>query len=113
MKKILFVVLGSVLLFGCSSVAHLQTDDGQVSVSKSNPAAIKAYSTAKIASEYIVIGEVVADVDAGEDAKAAVKKLKDEASKLGADAIINLRLEVDTGYWQNAIKATGTAVKLK
>ena len=75
--------------------------------------AVKVFSTAKIGQEYSIIGEVVADADAGEQSAVSVDKLKIEAAKLGADAIINLRLEIDTGYLQNAIKATGTAVKIK
>jgi uncharacterized protein YbjQ (UPF0145 family) len=101
------------LLTGCSSVANIQTDDSPVTSGKTVAKNIKVFSTAKAGQEYIILGEVVADADAGENSSPAVDKLKVEASKLGADAIINLRLEVDTGYWQNAIKATGTAVKFK
>ncbi|MFA6456037.1 MAG: heavy metal-binding domain-containing protein [Bacteroidota bacterium] len=113
MKTIVVVSICAVLLIGCSSVANVQTDDSPVTVQQSVAKNVKVYSTAKTGQEYIVLGEVVADADAGENAAPAVDKLKVEASKLGADAIINLRLEVDTGYWQNAIKATGTAVKFK
>lgn len=113
MKKYVLSLISGFLFFGCSSVANLQTDDVPMSVEKTIPSAVKVYSTANIGSEYVVIGEVIADADAGENASAAVNKMKSEAAKLGADAVINLRLEIDTGYFQNAIKASGTAVKLK
>jgi uncharacterized protein YbjQ (UPF0145 family) len=41
----------------------------------------------------------------------AVDLLKEQASVLGADAIVDLRLSITMGYWTNGIKATGTAVK--
>jgi hypothetical protein len=113
MKKYILFLLCGFLIAGCSSVANIQTDDSPMKLEKSNAKDVKVYSTSKIGSEYTVLGEVVADVDAGENASKAVNKMKGEAAKLGADAVINLRLEIDTGYFQNAIKAYGTAVKLK
>lgn len=114
MKNIFAVVVMVVALEGCSTVANIRTDDAAtMDLQPTNAKAVKVYSTAKIGQEYTVIGEVVADADAGEQAAISVDKLKVEAAKLGADAIINLRLEIDAGYFQSAIKATGTAVKIK
>ena len=113
MKKLMLFVSFVFLIVGCSSVANIQTDDSPMTLDKTIAKNIKVYSTAKIGQEYVVLGEVVADVDAGENSTVAVAKMKTEASKLGADAVINLRLEIDSGYWQNAIKASGTAVKFK
>lgn len=113
MKNVLVVVLMIMLFAGCSTVANIRTDDTVMDLQPTTAKAIKVYSTAKIGVPYSIIGEVVADADAGEQAAVSVDKLKIEAAKLGADAIINLRLEVDAGYLQNAIKATGTAVKIK
>jgi len=56
------------------------------------------------------LGSVVASADAGTNSKISVDMLKEEAAKLGANGIINLRLAIDTGYMQSAIKSTGTAV---
>ena len=115
MKQILLsCLLFVIIMAGCSSVAYIQTDDvpGEYA-QNSNPDDIKVYSDDREAWEYDVIGQVIADADAGENAETAVNLLKKQAANLGADAIINLRLEIDTGYWQSAIKATGTAIKLK
>jgi hypothetical protein len=102
-------------LGGCSSTARLQTDDVQVgSLAKQDSKNVEVYSTADAGGKpYEIIGQVVASADAGDDAAIAVDKLKEEAAALGADAVVQLRLEGDMGYWNNAIKATATAVKLK
>lgn len=109
--KIQFLLIVGVLFTSCSTVAHLQTDDLKQNYSATNPDQIEVYSTDKVDKDYSVIGEVIASADAGTDASISVKYLKKEAAKLGADAIIELRLEIGYGYWTNAIKATGTAIK--
>ncbi len=109
--KIQLILIIGVLLTSCSSVAHLKTDDVKQNYSATEPEQIKVYSTDKVDQEYTVIGEVIVSADAGADAAVSVKHLKNEAAKLGADAIINLKLEIGYGYWTNAIKASGTAVK--
>jgi hypothetical protein len=112
LSRLIYVFLFSLLLFSCSSVANLRTaDNPELSISRTNPADVKVYSTADIGKDFMIIGQVVASADAGTNSEKAVNHLKEEAAKLGADAIINLRLEIDSGYWQNAIKATGVAVK--
>jgi len=112
LKKTFGVLLLSCLFFGCSSVAHLKTDDEPNVTFQPNIASnIKVYSTTKSAKNYQIIGQVIANADAGSDSEKAVDLLKEEAAKLGANAIFNLRLEIDSGEWNNAIKATGLAVK--
>ncbi len=112
-------ILSSCLLFviimtGCSSVGYIHTDDVSAEISpNTNPDNIKVYSDEQEELDYDVIGQVIADADAGSKAETAVNLLKKQAAQLGADAIINLRLEIDSGYWQSAIKATGTAIKFK
>jgi len=110
-NKIQLLLITGVFFTSCSSVAHLQTDDLNQNYAETNPNNIEVYSTDKIEKEYNVIGEVIASADAGSDGAISVKHLKREAAKLGADGIINLRLEVGYGYWSNAIKASGTAIK--
>ena len=112
LRKLFFSLIFSLFLFSCSSVANLRTaDNPDLTISRTNSADVKVYSTAMIGKDFKIIGQVVASADAGTDSEKAVNHLKEEAAKLGADAIINLRLEIDSGYWQNAIKATGVAVK--
>ncbi|NTV47166.1 MAG: YbjQ family protein [Chlorobiales bacterium] len=114
MRKLFLALLVLISCAGCSSVANLKTDDlGSQVFNLTSAESIKVYSTSDAGREYKVIGQVVADADAGKEAKKAVNLLKEEAAKLGADAIVNLRLEIDAGYWNSAIKATGTAVKFQ
>lgn len=102
------------VMVGCSSVAYIKTDDEPTaSFSPTKADGIKVYAVPRLDAEYLVLGEVIADADAGSDATIAVNFLKKQAAKLGADAIINLRLEIDSGYWLSAIKASGTAIKFK
>ena len=112
MKQKIYVLLMLALLFtGCSTVAHLQTDDVTTQYPKTNPSDIDVFSVSKIGKNYLVLGKVIASADAGSNAEEAVSYLKTEASVLGADAIIDLKLEIGYGYWSNAVKASGTAIK--
>jgi uncharacterized protein YbjQ (UPF0145 family) len=112
MVRMIFVALVTMTLVNCSSVAKLRTDDNPDLVLEETSAKdIKVYSTSKIGREFTIIGQVVASADAGSNSEKAVNHLRKVAARLGADAIVDLKLEIDQGYWQNAIKATGTAVK--
>jgi len=115
MHRILAGAAALIALGGCSSTARLQTDDAPSgALARTAAKDVAVYSTLDAAGkEYQVIGQVVASADAGDDASSAVDKLKEEAAALGATAVVQLRLEADMGYWNNAIKATATAVKLK
>ncbi len=96
----------------CSTVAHIKTDDTpNLSLSSTDASSIKVYATSKPDRNYSIIGEVVAAADAGNDASKPVELLKEEAAKLGADAVINLRMEYIYGYWEIGLKAQGTAIK--
>lgn len=112
-KSLSISLLAGLLFTSCSSVAHIRSSESPDSFPKTDATTINVYSTSRIDSDYIILGQVIASADAGSDANVPVTLLKKEASKLGADAILDLRLEIDYGYWSNAIKATGTAVKLK
>jgi len=110
--RLFFIAVCLALLSSCSTVAAFKTaDSGDASFDATNAKDIKVYSVSDIGQEYQVIGQVVASADAGSNSEKAVNHLKKIAAKLGADAVVDLRLEISQGYWQNAIKATGTAVK--
>lgn len=112
MKTPMLLLIG-LLFTGCMSVATIVTDDNNQTYTATIPDQIAVYSTDKIGRPYSRIGEIVVSADAGNNASKSVNQLKVEASKLGADAIINLKLEVGLGYWSNSIKATGTAIRFK
>jgi uncharacterized protein YbjQ (UPF0145 family) len=113
MFKISLFLLLCLFCVSCSHVTHLRTSEGTTIYSESDPDKVEVYSTSNIGKQYIVIGEVMAAADAGEKAEKPVELLKEEASKLGADAIINLRLSFCYGEWSTGITATGSAVKFK
>lgn len=89
----------------------MPTDEIGKIYSQTNPDQIEIYSTDKVPKSYTVIGQVIASADAGNNAATTMVHLKKKAAKLGADAIIQLKLEVGVGYFSNAIQATGTAIK--
>ena len=107
----LLLVLG-ILLTGCS-VAHLSTSESAQMYPPSNYDEIEVYSTDQTGRSYTVLGDVVASVEdfSNGDGSSSVKYLKKEAAKLGADGIINLKLEISDGVLTNAVTSSGTAVK--
>lgn len=113
MKAKLFIFSTLILITSsCSTVSKIQTDDVKMTVyPPTKSELVEVYSTKVVAKTYKIIGQVVASADSGEDSEIAVNLLKEQASLLGADAILDLRLAISMGYWTNAIKATGTAVK--
>ena len=120
MRKIYFIFL-SLCLAGCSTATYLKTVDSkgdteetkntEAAITATVPAKIEIYCIDSISREYKIIGKVMAAADAGEDAKTSVDALKEQAAVLGADAIVNFRLEFTKGYWSAGIKSSGTAVK--
>ncbi len=113
MKTKFILMTLTFIMLSCSSVSRIKTDDKVLSnLVKTNPELVEVYSTKNAAEKsYTIIGQVVACADAGQNSKIAVNLLKEQASHLGADAIIDLRLAISMGYWSNGIKASGTAVK--
>lgn len=104
------MILGA-LFASCSSV-HLLTADTDQRYSQTSPERIEVYSLDKIGKPYVIIGQVVANAEAFSDDPVSIDNLKKEAALIGADAIINLRLEIGEGFMTNTVIATGTAVKL-
>jgi hypothetical protein len=110
--KSLILLALFVMTTSCSTVSNIKTDDSPISeLVPTNPELVEVYSTKATVKNYKIIGQVVACADAGQNSTLAVDLLKEQASVLGADAIVDLRLSITMGYWTNGIKATGTAVK--
>ena len=108
MKK-LFLILSFALFTSCVIKTHYIQDDAQA-FDKTNPSEIKIYTGDDIGSEYDVIGSVAVDAPGtGED---SIKELRAEAAKLGADAVINLKLTKLSSFVQRT-GASGVAVKSK
>ncbi len=115
MKKLLLLAITfMVFSTGCATMARWKAADNETTnFSPTNAKDVLVYSTDEIDRPYLIIGPVVAAADAGEDAEIVVNMLKDEAAKLGADAIVKLELNPTMGYWQSAIQAKGIAVKFE
>ncbi len=113
--KIYLLLLGlsTLLLSSCSTSAHFKTADTDQTYGETSYENVQVYSVDDFGTDYTILGPVVACADAGTNAETPVKLLKKEASKLGADAVINLKLTVKQGYWNSGIEAKGTAVRLK
>lgn len=112
--KPLFILLAIAILQGCSTFAYLETDDVKTAGEVTNSEQIKVYvSDSSIEGEYDILGTVVVASDAGSNSSSVVTLLKKQAAQLGADSIIDLRIEYEYGYWSIALKATGTAIKSK
>jgi hypothetical protein len=112
--KLLILIVTVLVTASCSTVARIATNDSQVTISnKTNTSQIEVYSTKTAGKSYSIIGQVIASADAGENSNIAVDLLKEQASLLGADAIVDMRLSINMGYWISGITATGTAVKYK
>ena len=118
MKICKLIAAGALLatLAGCTSTAHLLTEEGRgtppVSEAAASAAAEKlpVYSGREPGRRYRVLGSVIAAAD-GLSGERALEHLREEAAKLGADAVTELRLEIEAGYWAMATKASGLAVK--
>lgn len=114
MKQLLFLFLLTLFFSSCGTVAHMVTEEGkELSLRPTSAEKIEVYFTKKISKDFEIIGQVVAAIDAGYQSARAVNLLKNQAAQIGADAIIETRLEYEYGYYKIAVKATGTAVKFK
>lgn len=110
--KILSLLIGGILSASCS-VTRIHSSEAQLYHPPVRSKNIEVYSTGQVTRPYTVIGEVAASVDAWGNGSSSVKHLKKEAAELGADGIVNLRLEIGSGILANAVSASGTAVRFE
>jgi len=109
MKKLILIALISVLCSACAITTHyVQSDSKQYP--STNVEDIKVFANSDVMDNYIVIGSLATHVPG--NGEQAVKELKKEAAKIGADAIIALQLDKINSI-ASATQATGVAVKFK
>ncbi|HYQ55971.1 MAG TPA: heavy metal-binding domain-containing protein [Draconibacterium sp.] len=108
--KILILIMLGVFFTNCS-VTYLHSSETDMHYPPVKAKTVEVYSMEVANRPYTVIGEVVASADVLGNGSTSVKYLKKEAAGLGADGIINLRLEIGSGILANAVTASGTAVK--
>jgi hypothetical protein len=109
MKNIIKVfVLGFCVIWiiGCVTTAGFSfLNEGTSAPQPTNPNDIRIYVGTDIGKEYVKLGGVSASIPNELDGKKYSERLKKEASKIGADAIVNFR--------QVGNMASGIAVKFK
>jgi hypothetical protein len=110
MKYILTTLLCA-LVCSCSTSSVYRTDDTVKEFPRTFAEKVLVYSTDDIGREYIILGQVIASADGGNNSSKSVNIAKKEAAKLGADAILDLRLHIAYGQWDAAVNATATAIK--
>ncbi|NTV47165.1 MAG: hypothetical protein HGB11_11730 [Chlorobiales bacterium] len=109
MKKIALVL--SILIFAtaCTIQTHfLQSDAKTFEAVK--PEDVKVYTANKLSVEYVVIGSIAADSPG--DADSVLKALKEEAAKLGANAVIDVKLTKIESF-ASRTGLSGVAVRTK
>jgi hypothetical protein len=115
MHKIYLVQLclfGLLFLTSCQTKSILSGSLVNSSTYQSvSPESVAVYATVNAPRSYQVIAELAIMCDAGQDAEIPVRTLREEAARIGADAIVNLRLSFGMGFWMTGLKATATAVK--
>ena len=112
-------VLSLLLLFiGCAAKTHTLTGkDPGLRYSPTTKEQIKLYFSADIGREYTEIGYVA--VEKGNNTEELKDLLKEEAAKLGADAIVNCQIGLmaqDIGFFgatEGVVCIRGTAIKFK
>ena len=107
--KRLILILSVALLTSCVIKTHYIQDDAQA-YDKTDPGSIKIYTGDNTGQQYNVIGSVA--VDAPGNGEKAIMELKNEAAKLGADAVINVKLTKLASFGDRT-GASGVAVKNK
>lgn len=102
---------------GCgttSTTARLRTDDaGSLVLPPVNPATVIVSPFRDIGRPYDMVGVVIAASSTGEQPARTLGLLREEAAALGADAVVDARMELVQGWWKRAMKVSGVAVKLR
>jgi len=105
---------------GClgSTVARLRTDDSpNVQPANVPPESILVLPFTNVGRPYDVLGVVVAASSLGDSTGdrtfVAYRLLQKEAAALGANAVIDVSMELEMGFWAFAVKVSGMAVRLR
>jgi hypothetical protein len=103
-----------VVTSGCSTAAAVRTDDSPgLQLAPTAPAAVRVFFTPDAGTPYDVLGVVFAAADAGDDPSVPIELLRQQAAGLGADGVVDARLEFTRGQWRVGIAVSGVAVRLR
>ncbi|RZA00840.1 MAG: hypothetical protein EOP11_17915 [Proteobacteria bacterium] len=107
--KLIYIGFLALGFAGCASSSRLATEDSRGNRNASDPARVQVFAGKDIGAKYQILGGVMAVAD-GQSGEKALAELRREASLLGANAVVDLRVEIERGFWDAAVKATGLAV---
>ena len=108
--KIMLLMITGVLVASCS-VAHLYTSESVIRYTPTDYEKIEIYVSETVEGEYTIVGEVIASAEDFNGSETSIKALKKEAAKLGANAVINLKMEIGHGYFGNSVISKGVAIR--
>ena len=107
-----FLVLS--LLFSCGSAEFIKTNHNPKYSLKIPADKVQVFIKEDIGRKYEVLGMVMAIKDSNDEPSLVVKKLKEKATHLGADAIVGLRFHYRPGFFKTlAIEGQATAVSFR
>lgn len=102
--SVLVIVCSFVVGCGSTASMHMLNEDLQV-YTATTPTQIKVYVARDIGRDYVELGSVSTSINGELDGKKYIRKIKEEAAKIGADAIV--------AYQQYGTSASGIAIKYK
>jgi hypothetical protein len=105
---ILMLAVASMAAFSGCTIATHYVQEGAKLYPPTSPDSVEIYVADTLGVKYEVIGTVLADTDGNGDD--AAKELREEAAKMGANAVIKARLVKFTSMGQRA-GLTGIAVR--
>lgn len=108
----IFRFLFLLFLVSCSSASFLKTNDFQRDLSATSASDVKIYPEKLNSKNYKILGLVASAADAGEDSNHVVELLKEQAARMGANAIMETKIRLAYGYWNTGIEASGVAIKV-
>jgi hypothetical protein len=100
-------------IFACSNVHVLKTQDHKRTYNPTNPKDIDIIGSIKAKKAYRSIGLISVSHDSDSNIEVVSEMLKEEAAKLGADAVVDVRYQTIMGYWSGGVNASGVAVKYR
>ena len=101
-------MMASVATISGCTIATNYVQEGAKVYPPTSPDSVQIYVADTLSVKYDVIGSVVADTDG--DGDDAAKALREEAAKMGANAVIKTRFAKFTSYGQRTA-LTGIAVR--
>lgn len=112
-RRILFVLVVA-MACGCATSTRIRTDDNpSLALAPVPPAVVSIHSGEDIGRPYDILGLVVACMDGFADPGKLYELVRREAATLGADAVVDTRMDVAIGSWTLGARLSGVAVRVR